>query len=64
MADIAMCANASCPSNMSCHRFTAVPNEFRQNMQVFSVEGDADNCGDFMSNEGRVKNPAIQEVTH
>lgn len=30
MADITMCDDKECPKKMSCYRFMAVPNEYRQ----------------------------------
>lgn len=35
MPDIAMCLNDECPLRVSCYRFLAVPNEYRQSYSKF-----------------------------
>ena len=39
MPDISMCANKECTLRMSCFRYRAVPNPWRQSYMEFTAEG-------------------------
>ena len=42
MPDISMCTNNTCPKKMTCYRFRATPNEFRQSYAGFKPDEDGE----------------------
>ncbi len=42
--DISMCQNQTCSKRMTCYRFRAIPNEFRQSYGMFkpNKEGECE----------------------
>lgn len=49
MADISMCGGEGCDRRQRCHRFTAIPNPFRQSYLVPKTPGDQ--CEHFWNND-------------
>ena len=64
MPDISMCINTECPLRQSCHRYTAIPSEYRQAYTTFKYRLINDNhiaCDGFISNNGQ---PKKSDVAH
>jgi hypothetical protein len=59
MPDISMCNNKECSLSLKCHRFTAIPSEYRQTYASFKPNEDGE-CFNFWDNKGEIKNDKIQ----
>ena len=55
MSDITMCKGLGCERAQDCHRYTAVPNEFRQSYFTRAPIDEWGNCDHFSPNEGWAK---------
>ena len=40
MPDISMCRNETCDKKMSCYRYRAIPNPYRQSYAAFGIDGE------------------------
>jgi hypothetical protein len=47
MPDISMCKNIRCPSRVTCVRYRAVPNPYRQSYASFDRPAEAKACQDY-----------------
>lgn len=57
MPDISMCLNSKCPSCVICYRYTAEPNQWRQNYIDFKPN-ESGKCEDYI--EARSKSQVFR----
>jgi len=52
MSDITMCKGGDCQQKKSCHRHTAIPNEYRQAYFMCIPLKEDGTCDHFFNNQG------------